>query len=556
MDTSTNQSSVITPPNAAAPSTSNYKESAYEGTQKVRRSLREIKKPKFDDEIVDSAVTQKTITRKRVAIERMHHSPDNSEINAERNENGYSLSKICIRKRPRLIDISGTSSSSVSEEKQQQPQQSKKSVILSQLPSPVLVDKVTDLIFWLQKRRERIASKEARTKELANAASQNTAASANVLESLKKWTATDDLQLVVAVQHTCSLQAVRIHVNFSRPFTLSEIEERWYELLYDEAVSSIARKRMYDLPAETIRSIQSRTVFNIREHQILFRIPSTAPNQISTFEQVLKEHSKSFHHARTAEVLLEHWRKMKSWHLLIDQNGVTSANEKEASALFYMERNKDINLAGDWQLSVNEARSSSGLSRTDRDTVTSTNHWGEIVTSRWPPSPRVNVEAVSGVWNEAQMGEGVWAVLKGRLMRYAIRGKRVLIGRNTAKHEVDVNLKLEGPAARISRKQALLKCHTDESTGSVQCFINNVGKRPIFVDGKTVLEGSKARVFNNSVIEVANIRLVFVVNSNPITQTDAATAANHNNSYHIDNNNCSTIASVAPSNTVVTTDQQ
>lgn len=77
-----------------------------------------------------------------------------------------------------------------------------------------------------------------------------------------------------------------------------------------------------------------------------------------------------------------------------------------------------------------------------------------------------------------------------------------------------MNLALEGPAARISRKQALLKCWMDESSGPAQFFISNVGKRPIFVDGKTLLEGSKARVCNNSVIEVAHVRLVLVANAN------------------------------------------
>lgn len=49
------------------------------------------------------------------------------------------------------------------------------------------------------------------------------------------------------------------------------------------------------------------------------------------------------------------------------------------------------------------------------------------------------MEAVSGVWNEAQMGEGVWGVLKGRVVRYEIRAERVLIGRSTAKHEASSN---------------------------------------------------------------------------------------------------------------------
>ncbi|KHN85017.1 Microspherule protein 1 [Toxocara canis] len=475
MDTSGDDSaSVMT---SIPASSSIYKERTYEGTLKVRRSLREIKKPKFDDEIVDSAATQKAISRKRVAADRIHHSPDTSELPMEKSETGSSASKIGPRKRPRVSDAS--TSSTVGEEKQ-----SKKLSSVSQLPSPHLVDK---------KRRERIASKEARTKELAAAASQNTAASASVLESLKKWTATDDMALIVAVTHTSSLNAVHAGVTFSRPFTLAEIEERWYELLYDEAVSSIARRRMQDLPVGTISTIQSKTVFNVCEEQILARVPSTAANQTSTFEQLLREHRRSFHDARTPEVLLEHWRQMRLWHLLLDQSG-TPPSEK-TSDFVLVERSVDVSMAGDWQLTVDECRTATALRCDEREL----NEWNS---SQWACS-RVRVEAVSGVWNEAQMGEGVWGVLKGRVVRYEIRAERV-----------DVNLALEGPAARISRKQALLKCWMDESSGPAQFFISNVGKRPIFVDGKTLLEGSKARVCNNSVIEVAHVRLVLVANAN------------------------------------------
>lgn len=49
---------------------------------------------------------------------------------------------------------------------------------------------------------------------------------------------------------------------------------------------------------------------------------------------------------------------------------------------------------------------------------------------------QVHVEAVSGISDDSQMGEGVWGVLKGRVVRYLLRGETILIGRNTQFHSV------------------------------------------------------------------------------------------------------------------------
>lgn len=49
---------------------------------------------------------------------------------------------------------------------------------------------------------------------------------------------------------------------------------------------------------------------------------------------------------------------------------------------------------------------------------------------------QVHVEAVSGISDDSQMGEGVWGVLKGRVVRYLLRGETILIGRNTKFHNV------------------------------------------------------------------------------------------------------------------------
>ena len=45
------------------------------------------------------------------------------------------------------------------------------------------------------------------------------------------------------------------------------------------------------------------------------------------------------------------------------------------------------------------------------------------------------------------------AVLRGRLVRYLMRSKEITLGRCTKDASVDVDLKLEGPAWKISRRQ-------------------------------------------------------------------------------------------------------
>lgn len=45
-------------------------------------------------------------------------------------------------------------------------------------------------------------------------------------------------------------------------------------------------------------------------------------------------------------------------------------------------------------------------------------------------------ERISGVTNITQLGEGVWGMLKGRVVRYMLRGYPLIIGRSTSSHQV------------------------------------------------------------------------------------------------------------------------
>uniref|UniRef100_A0A915E6E3 FHA domain-containing protein n=1 Tax=Ditylenchus dipsaci TaxID=166011 RepID=A0A915E6E3_9BILA len=45
-----------------------------------------------------------------------------------------------------------------------------------------------------------------------------------------------------------------------------------------------------------------------------------------------------------------------------------------------------------------------------------------------------------------------------------------------------------------------------------EILMHNLGKRPIYVDGKSILQGEKARLNNNSIIEISLIKLNFTRN--------------------------------------------
>lgn len=71
---------------------------------------------------------------------------------------------------------------------------------------------------------------------------------------------------------------------------------------------------------------------------------------------------------------------------------------------------------------------------------------------------KVTVDPINGIASTSDFSPETLAVLKGRCVQYKLNKDRVLIGRTTRKHRVDVNLTLEGPSARVSRKQVRVSC--------------------------------------------------------------------------------------------------
>ncbi|KAK8775764.1 hypothetical protein V5799_030891, partial [Amblyomma americanum] len=127
------------------------------------------------------------------------------------------------------------------------------------------------------------------------------------------------------------------------------------------------------------------------------------------------------------------------------------------------------------------------------------------------PKWQVLVDSVIGV-TPADFDNQTLAVLRGRLVRYLMRSKEITIGRVTKDNAIDVDLSLEGPSWKVSRRQGVIKLR---NTG--EFIIANEGKRPIYIDGKPVMAGNKHKLNNNSVVEIAGLRFVFLVNQDLIS---------------------------------------
>ncbi|KAG8662769.1 hypothetical protein MANES_01G142000v8 [Manihot esculenta] len=92
---------------------------------------------------------------------------------------------------------------------------------------------------------------------------------------------------------------------------------------------------------------------------------------------------------------------------------------------------------------------------------------------------------------------GALAVLYGRHLKHYIRETEIILGRATDDMDVDIDLRREGPANKISRRQALVKMEADGSF-----LLKNIGKSLVFLNGREIASGQSTRLTSNSLIEV------------------------------------------------------
>lgn len=320
-------------------------------------------------------------------------------------------------------------------------------------------------------------------------------------KDLGRWKPTDDLALITNVQQTSDLRMVHRATKFSCRFTVQELQQRWYALLYDQAISRVAVAAMRNLHPELVAAVRSRALFSKAEEQILSSVKSSSQPTVEVFQELLEKNAHAFFPARTAKSLMNHWNIMKQYYLLPDQT--VQALPRGEHVLNFSDAEDLINDAE--LVDPQDETLEYELSRTDRLIKKEIRHL-ENEMGNW----QVLVDSVTGI-SPPDFDNQTLAVLRGRLVRYLMRSREITMGRTTKDHNVDVDLSLEGPAWKISRRQGTIRLRNNGDF-----FLSSEGKRPIYVDGRPILAGNKYRLNNNSVIEIAGLRFIFLVNQDLI----------------------------------------
>ncbi|XP_047965249.1 uncharacterized protein LOC125209708 isoform X2 [Salvia hispanica] len=109
--------------------------------------------------------------------------------------------------------------------------------------------------------------------------------------------------------------------------------------------------------------------------------------------------------------------------------------------------------------------------------------------------------------------QGAFAVLYGWCSRHLIKKPEVLMGRATDDNKVDIDLGREKNGGKISRRQATMKM---DMYGTFH--LTNLGRTPVYVNGKEVSPGQSLGLISGCLIEVRGLSFVFETNRKAIKQ--------------------------------------
>ncbi|EDW28909.1 GL18699 [Drosophila persimilis] len=320
---------------------------------------------------------------------------------------------------------------------------------------------------------------------------------------MSRWKPIDDLALMIGIEQTNDLRTVHSATKFSCNFTLQEVQQRWCALMYAPSQSRLAREAIGNLHPETVESVHKKAIFSEGEEALLATFKCTESPELEQFQELLDKNGCTFWRSRTAKDLQDYWLLMKKYFLLPDQVIPLDGPDPHPPSFSDIEEDIcDVDLdqpldeALEKELELQNRRNKRSVRLLENEM----SRLSVLVDSSLGPNAATQ-----------ELDSDTLACLCGQQVRYMMQHQEITFGRDANEFSVDVDLSLEGHAAKISRHQGTIKL---QSNGDF--FISNEGKRPIFVGGKPVLQGHRTRLAHNNLVEICGLRLNFLVNSNAV----------------------------------------
>lgn len=220
----------------------------------------------------------------------------------------------------------------------------------------------------------------------------------------------------------------------------------------------LAMTAMKALSPNVKATVLRHSLWSDAEEQILATIPSTEDVSVERFVDILSTQGSVFHHMRNPHSMYRHWKLMKHFGLLNDQE------VPPIGATDDIEEFSDV----DDQINDND------LSK-PRDSKEEALEQELILADRLAKREIIQLEQdiaerqqLLGIPSTDDLGD-VYAIWRGRHVQFEMKSKRVTIGRTSSSNDVDFDLLLEGTSYRISRKQVLY---------NTRCYCNYISSRP------------------------------------------------------------------------------
>ncbi|KAI6652899.1 Microspherule protein 1 isoform X3 [Oopsacas minuta] len=331
-----------------------------------------------------------------------------------------------------------------------------------------------------------------------NAASKRRQTSKHSMIEINKtrWTPLDDVMLVQGVQQTSSLLSVFLGTKFSCKFTMKEIEERWDALLYNSALSTTAMEDIALLCYDERSFSEAAVLWSPEEERTLTLISSKLEPNVQEFEAILANNLTTFHPSRTPHSLHYHWSLLKKYNLLCDQSPsqIHSIPNQFSQALLGL-KDKDLT----------QEQGHREMACLYEKRLQDKKQKVEVIT----------LEKQLADWRfllEGSLCENftsdTFACLKGKNSHFIITSPKVTIGRNTDEDIVDIDLSKEGPALKISRKQAFIQF----DSSSNKFYITNIGRCHIFINDTPLMTENSQVVEDMCLIAFGELSFIFVIN--------------------------------------------